>query len=1612
MTARMSFTTVPTVSPMPRDAASSAVAPLKRPVAGRARPARSFPFQPLAAALALGFAAPSSDALPQGAKVVQGSAQMSQQGSHLQVTNTPGAVIHWQSFGIGSGQSVRFQQQSSRSTVLNRVTGGSASEILGTLSSNGRVFLVNGAGIVFGKGAVIDTAGFTASTLNISDADWKAGKVRLQADGVPGGISITDVVQVHGDLYLIAPQITNAGALKVHGGQAVLAAGQSVSITGRGLEGIQLEVVNAGDQVLNLGSVEAGAVGMFAGTLRHSGTVQANAVETVGGKVWLKARDSVDVSGSVAARRGTKGGEIVVTGASTRVASTASLDASGVHGGGQVYVGGGWQGRDAAIENALATRVDRGAQLKADAIEVGDGGTVVVWSDGHTASHGAISARGGAQGGNGGQVETSGKTLARSGLPDVSAPSGQAGTWLLDPDQVVIRAGFGSGGFTGDVAAGDVAPTEVFENEIEGYSGNLTIQARRAITGADWGGASGSDGILDAPVNGGLRLETTDASCPTSPCGIDLVSNGPSLIRALASSVSTSAVSLDFSAGMTNPAVAGDAFQAEVRVNSVRNSTGGAVSLAAHGNIVVDSIDTDATGAGGTWAAGNVQVRSNTGSLDIGDISARGASAPGATAGRGGDITLEGTQQVGGGSAVVVQGSVVTAGGAGSFEQDGGDAGDITVVLNAATDGSAGVLQLENGSPALFAFVPVSGSNGLQSLGGTGGDTFGTAAGSGGNGGNITIRGGTAATAIRIDAASGAQVVSDAGEGGSDASGSLGVLGVGGNAGLIDIQGADVTLDGGIYASLTRATSAGMSISADADDGAVQLRNGATLVVAGHDPGGSTVSAAQCPDCELSIQAGAGGVTQQSGSELIVTPTLAWQVGGDVTLDGAHALGQMHGSVTGDLSLAFSFNADDPQDLSLGAVLGSGSTSTSLGLDVGGNLTVTSGASAFVPVHIAAAVQVGQQATFNDLGTFSMGSSGSLNAGTAVSFVAQGDILLSPETHADSSDSSNEQLTLNSDEIARITAPVLRIDNTAGGASAGLFIEDNASGTPATLDLTAGGNIGQVVLRTAGTVSQGSTGIQADALRVQARTIDLANTGNQIDTVAFRATGSAGVHGTAVIASADGMTVGTVTNAIDGALAGGQATAATSASGSSFVDLDAGVGTFTLSEAVIGPAVRVAGAAIENGTPQGRIQATAAGTHAVTLEADGNIGGADSIAQAIRVQLADVSTDDQILVQAGSLSPVGLHIQGDGRTAQVDFGGATTDGQLALIADGDLTVDRSLAGFTRVGLASVSGNVGFALGTVSALSSISVEALQGDINGAAGLANPQLDAQFVSLEAAGDIAATFDASVLNVESQSSGGSVQLTNTGSGTLSILNGLNLGGDFELETAGALEVRALSGGALVQAQNVKLTAQGGITVAGASSTGPLEVPAAVVPAPTGSAAIVATDTLTLNAGGALTLEGGTTAAHIAGEHVNINATSLSLIGGTADGAYAAIQYGTDIVLGLPSGAALTFTPGSAADTDAVVYTNSATPNFVSVDPTWNCTPDCTPDFQHSTAGPVGNGQSNRGLTQAAAVPPEGGSETRVDIPVIQVLVQLQRVLEGERFGKVAVEAENVCR
>jgi filamentous hemagglutinin family protein len=156
---------------------------------------------------------------PAGPQVISGQASFASAGATLSITNSPNTIINWNSFSINQGELTRFIQQSPASIVLNRVTGGNASAIYGALQSNGRVFLINQNGILFGPGAQVDVNGLIASTLDIRNDDFLAGKFRFFSGVKTAGIENQGRITSPsgGNIYLIAPDITNSGIITAPG---------------------------------------------------------------------------------------------------------------------------------------------------------------------------------------------------------------------------------------------------------------------------------------------------------------------------------------------------------------------------------------------------------------------------------------------------------------------------------------------------------------------------------------------------------------------------------------------------------------------------------------------------------------------------------------------------------------------------------------------------------------------------------------------------------------------------------------------------------------------------------------------------------------------------------------------------------------------------------------------------------------------------------------------------------------------------------------------------------------------------------------------------------------------------------------------------------------------------------------------------------------------------------------------------------------------------------------------------------------------------------------------------------------------------------------------------
>jgi len=112
-------------------------------------------------------------ALPSNPQTIAGESSFAQSGSELHVTATDRAILHWEAFSIQGGERVSFQLPSTQAAILNRVTGGNPTEIFGALQSNGNVYLINPQGICIGKEGMIQTGAFLASTLDVSNRDFR-----------------------------------------------------------------------------------------------------------------------------------------------------------------------------------------------------------------------------------------------------------------------------------------------------------------------------------------------------------------------------------------------------------------------------------------------------------------------------------------------------------------------------------------------------------------------------------------------------------------------------------------------------------------------------------------------------------------------------------------------------------------------------------------------------------------------------------------------------------------------------------------------------------------------------------------------------------------------------------------------------------------------------------------------------------------------------------------------------------------------------------------------------------------------------------------------------------------------------------------------------------------------------------------------------------------------------------------------------------------------------------------------------------------------------------------------------------------------------------------------
>ncbi|SSW91242.1 filamentous hemagglutinin family protein, partial [Rhodopseudomonas pentothenatexigens] len=297
--------------------------------------------------------------LPSGGSVAAGSATISSPNAATLNINQSSdrAIINWNSFSVGQGGTVNFNQPGASSATLNRVTGATPSSIAGSINAPGTVLLVNPNGIAITPTGTVNVGSFAASTLNIKDSDFMSGNYTFSGNGASAAVTNAGRINVSdgGFAALLGGQVANDGLISARLGKVGLGSGElitldlagdgflSVAVPTSSLGGIvgsdgRPLVSNKGKIIADGGTVHlsaATAAGLLRDAVNVPGTIRANSVGTRNGKIIIGggAGGKVQISGKVTASGGrtARGGSIDVSGA--KVAVSGKVKASGTTGG-------------------------------------------------------------------------------------------------------------------------------------------------------------------------------------------------------------------------------------------------------------------------------------------------------------------------------------------------------------------------------------------------------------------------------------------------------------------------------------------------------------------------------------------------------------------------------------------------------------------------------------------------------------------------------------------------------------------------------------------------------------------------------------------------------------------------------------------------------------------------------------------------------------------------------------------------------------------------------------------------------------------------------------------------------------------------------------------------------------------------------------------------------------------------------------------------------------------------------------------------------------------------------------------------------------------------------
>ncbi len=714
----------------------------------------------------------------------------------------------FQTFGLNPEQIANFLTNPQISNILGRVVGGEPSLINGliqVMGGNSNLYLLNPAGIVFGAGASLNIPGdFTATTatgIGFGDNSWF---------NAFGSNDYSSLIGNPGDFTFEVAQpgtIINGGDLTVNQGNNVTLLGNNVintgnitapqgSITIASVPGTSRIRISQPGQLLSL-EIEPprdtkGAVipftpldlpGLLAQTpanfatgltVEGDGNVVGQGINVADGST----KETTLIFGQVnTASTAGQGGEINLLGQQVGTVN-AQINASGTQGGGQIRIGGDYQGKG-RIPNAQQTFINQNTNILADATETGTGGRIIVWGDDNTRFLGNISATGGMQSGDGGFIEVSGKNnLLFQGTVDTSAEFGENGTLLLDPTDINIVAGGTNPGNAGDgiwAFAEDVGTQSIGADTIAillnsndlilqatndinvDSSVNYTDTTERALTLEAGNSIIFANNTTIASTLGALNV-TLNSGTGTISLGMDagVFSKGGNITLNSGNTIDTSAGILSSrsnngggdiqlnavgnintgtiqsiaditgqSGSITLNSAGGNILATRaIEASSFGTADGNRITITTDGNISTSTIDSSAINSGARGNAGDVEIRSNTGQITTGLINTRSLRDNGS----GGNVKLSAASGINTGVILSSTESNTSAGQGGSVELSTTNGNiDSTAITSFARsntgnagDGGSIIVTATNGN--ISTFDVRSGSYAPQSPTGTSGN--------------------------------------------------------------------------------------------------------------------------------------------------------------------------------------------------------------------------------------------------------------------------------------------------------------------------------------------------------------------------------------------------------------------------------------------------------------------------------------------------------------------------------------------------------------------------------------------------------------------------------------------------------------------------------------------------------------------------------------------------------------------------------------------------------------------------------------------------------------------------------------------------------------------------